>query len=58
MVNLKWFICKNKLVIYSGAFVKLYKLKIWEKVCKIYKIIKLGKKYISIKKNPYNYDIY
>lgn len=55
---LEWFTNKNKLIIYIGAFVKLYNWRNRGKVYKIYEIIELEKMRVSTAKYPRNLNLH
>lgn len=51
IVNPEWFTSKNKLVIYTGVFVRLDNQRIYGQVQEIYGIIKLENMHALIIKN-------
>lgn len=52
----EWFTAKDKLIIYTKAFVKLYKQRNCGQVQEIYRMVELKKKYAPMIKNPYNFN--
>ena len=54
VADLKWFRAKSKPIIYTGAFVELYKWKNRGQVNEIHGIVKLNKWHATIAENPRN----
>lgn len=58
VANLKRFTFKNKPIIYTRTFVKLYNWRNPKQIYKIYRIIECKKIYILTIKNFYNFGVY
>lgn len=56
IINLEWFTLKDKLVIYTDAFIELYNAKNLRQVHEIYRMIELKKMYTLTVENLRNLD--